>query len=86
MDAQSTQLKVTLPLRLYDFLESRARRFGLTMSAYIKHLILDDVKDEEVPTYPMSSTTEMTALNALADHRRGKTRKLGDVEALLHKI
>lgn len=86
MDTQTTQLKVTLPLRLYDFLESRARRFGLTMSAYIKHLILDDVKDQDMPTYPMSPTTEMTALNALADHRRGTTKKLGDVELFLKRV
>ena len=86
MDAQTTQLKVTLPLRLYDYLESRARRFGLTMSAYIKHLILDDVKDQDMPTYPMSPATEMTALKALADHRRGNTKKLGSVASFLKDI
>lgn len=86
MDAQTTQLKVTLPLRLYDFLESRAHRFGFTMSAYIKHLILDDVKDQDVPTYPMSPSTEMTGLNALEEHRRGNTKKLGNVNTFLCNI
>ena len=86
MNAQTTQLKVTLPQRLYDYLESRARRFGLTMSAYIKHLILDDVKDDDMPTYPMSPATETTALKALTEHRRGNTKKLGPIESFLKDL
>jgi len=75
MNTQTTQLKVTLPLQLHTFLYSRARRFGLTMSSYVKNLIIDDVKDMEIPVFDMSAKREKLAEKALADHKLGKTVK-----------
>lgn len=86
MDTQTTQLKVTLPAQLHGYLRSKAEKFGLTMSSYVKHLILNDVKDEEAPTYSMSPATEMSALTALTEHRRGKTKKLGDINTFLRNV
>ncbi|MEK7513305.1 MAG: hypothetical protein AAB430_02035 [Patescibacteria group bacterium] len=77
------QLKVTLPVELYDYLESKAQRFGLAMATYIKHLVIKDVEDMDLPTYKMSAKTEAVALQALKDHRAGKTKLLRSIDDLL---
>ena len=45
MLTQQTQLKVNLPVALYEFLASKAQKFDMPIAGYIKHLILNDVKD-----------------------------------------
>jgi len=77
------QLKVTLPAALYDYLESRAQRFGLAMATYVKHLVIKDVEDMDLPTYKMSSKTEAVALKALKDYRAGKLKRLKSIDDLL---
>lgn len=83
MITNSVQLKVTLPLRPYDYVQARAKKFGLTLSSYIKYLILTDVKNMELPTFPMSPKTEAIALKALKDYRAGKLKRLKSIDDLL---
>ena len=78
----STQLKVTLPLNLFDFLQARTKKFGLSMSAYLKYLIIQDVKDMEIPEFNMSESTEKTALQALKDFKADKLKKVKSVDNL----
>ena len=82
----STQLKVTIPLQLYDYVQAKTQRFGLTMSAYLKHLILEDVKDMEIPEFTMSKSTEETALKALKAFRSGKTKTARSVDDLMNSL
>ena len=51
MQAQTIQLRVTLPTELQAYLQTKASRFGLNMSAYVKNLIINDVKDVTYPVY-----------------------------------
>ncbi len=78
----STQLKVTLPLNLFDYLQARTQKFGLSMSAYLRHLIIEDVKEMEMPEFTMSESTEKTALKALKDFKSGKLKKTKSVDDL----
>lgn len=78
----SVQLKVTLPLNLLDYLQAKTQKFGLSMSAYLKHLIIEDVKNMEIPEFTMSESTEKTALKALKDFRAGKLKKAKSVDDL----
>jgi len=78
----STQLKVTLPLNLFDYLQAKTQKFGLSMSAYLKHLIIEDVKEMEIPEFAMSESTEKTALKALKDFKTGKLKKAKSVDDL----
>lgn len=78
----STQLKVTLPLNLFDYLQAKTQKFGLSMSAYLKHLIIEDVKEMEIPEFLMSDSTEQTALKALKDFKAGKLKKAKSVNDL----
>ena len=41
------QLKVTLPRTLHALLKKQADKFGLTLSSYIKNLIVDDIKKDD---------------------------------------
>lgn len=84
--AQSTQVKVTLPAQLHQFVQSRADKFGMTLSSYIKHLVLDDVRDMDIPTFTMSKSTEMIALQALEEHKLGKTTEIKDVDEFLDTL
>jgi len=78
----STQLKVTLPLNLFDYLQAKTQKFGLSMSGYLKHLIIEDVKEMEIPEFTMSQSTEKTALKALNDFKTGKLKKAKSVGGL----
>lgn len=82
----STQLKVTLPIQLYDYVQAKTQRFGLTMSAYLKHLILEDVKDMETPEFIMSQSTEETALKALKEFRSGKTKAVHSIDDFVDSL
>lgn len=75
-----SQIKVTLPDPLYEYLNSRAGKFGMTMSSYVKNLILNDVKDMEFPVFEMGEKTEASGLKAIKEHEEGKTILVKDVD------
>jgi len=77
---QTTQVKVTLPPELYMHLKSKAEKFGLNLASYIRHLVINDVKDVDIPVFKMSGKRESIALKALEDYKKGKTRKLDNID------
>lgn len=83
---QSTQIKVTLPEQLHGFVRSKADKFGLTISSYVKNLIIDDVKDVDIPTFKMSAKREKIVLKAFEDYKKGKTREIMDLEEYLDNL
>lgn len=76
---QAVQVKTTLPGELYLHLKSRAERFGLNLASYVRHLVITDVKDIDVPVFRMSDKTEKRGLRALKEYREGKTTKIDDI-------
>jgi hypothetical protein len=86
MATNVTQIKVTLPDPLMDYLASRAGKFGLTLSAYVKHLIVNDVKDMEFPTYQMSEKTEGVMLKAIEEDKLGKTKVMDNVDKFIDDL
>lgn len=86
MNEQSTQVKVTLPDELYLHLKSRAERFGLNLAAYIRHLVINDVKDIDIPVFKMSKKREEIALKALEDYKNGKTKAIDNVDNYLDSL
>ncbi len=69
MVTQQSQIKLNLPLALKDYLESKAQRFDMPLSGYIKHLILNDVSDLDFPTFRISDVSAKKAKKALAKKR-----------------
>lgn len=57
MVTQQAQIKLNLPLALKEFLESKAYKYGMPITAYVKHLILKDVEDIEYPVFEASDRT-----------------------------
>ena len=77
---QSTQVKITLPDKLYLHLKSKAEKFGLNLASYIRHLVINDVKDVDIPVFKMSEKTEKRGLQALKEHEEGKTTKVDNID------
>lgn len=84
--AQSVQVKVTLPFQLQQFAQDKAQKYGLSLSTYIKHLVIDDVREMHMPTFPMSEKTEKVATQALEDHKQGKTHQIDSIDAFLNSL
>ena len=79
-NVQSTQIKITLPGELYLHLKSKAEKFDLSLASYVRHLVINDVKDIDIPVFKMSEKTEKVALKALGDHKKGRTRMWNDID------
>jgi hypothetical protein len=80
MVTQQTQIKITVPVQLYDFLESKARRLGLPVAAYLRHLAVQDVKGDDYPVFEMSERTEKAYKKAMNDYKNGKTIAVDDID------
>lgn len=84
MDNTKTQVKVSLPGPLYDYASSKAGKFGITLSSYIKNLILNDVKDMEYPIYQASRKTEASYQKALQE--RDQAAEVKDIDAFFDAL
>lgn len=83
---QATQVKITLPNELYLHLKSKAEKFGLNLAAYIRHLVINDVKDVDIPVFRMSEKREKIALKALEDYRVGKTTPIDNLDEFFDNL
>lgn len=82
----ATQIKITLPNELYLHIKSKAEKFGLNLASYIRHLVINDVKDIDIPVFKMSDKRENITLKALSDYKSGKTKVMGDVDKYFEKL
>lgn len=67
MQTQQAQIKINLSLKLKGFLESRAQQFGLPVASFVKHLIIQEVKDMEYPVFQASERTEKAVKKAMEE-------------------
>ncbi|MEK7521352.1 MAG: hypothetical protein AAB599_00920 [Patescibacteria group bacterium] len=82
----ATQVKITLPEELYLHLKSKAEKFGLNLPAYIKNLVINDVKDVDIPVFKMSKKQEEISLKALDDYKAGKTTLIKDIDEYFNNL
>lgn len=61
------QLKLSLSHRLNDLLRSKAGRFGVPVTQYVKHIIITDVEEEKYPTFVASEEIEKKTEKALKE-------------------
>ncbi len=54
MQTPTAQIRVTLPIQLQGYLRAKASKFGLNLSSYVRHLIINDVKDMDYPVYEVT--------------------------------
>lgn len=65
MNTQQIQLKISLSDQLNDLLQSKASKFGVPLTQYVKHVLIKDVEDQDYPVYRASEETEQAAQKAL---------------------
>lgn len=59
------QLKVNLSEELQRLLQTKAGKFGVPITQYVKHIIMKDVEDVEYPVFEASEETEKEAMQAM---------------------
>ncbi len=79
-NTQATQVKITLPDELYLHVKSKAEKFGLNLASYIRHLVINDVKDIDIPIFRMSAKIEKKGLHALKEYEEGKTTRVDNID------
>lgn len=87
MVTQQAQIKITLPLALKEFVESRAYRVGLPIASYIKHLILKEVEDMDYPVFEASDRTIKAYKKALKNKDKAITfNNIEELDKYLKKL
>jgi antitoxin component of RelBE/YafQ-DinJ toxin-antitoxin module len=81
MITQQVQIKLNLPLAMKDYVESKASKYDMTLSSYLKHLILTDIKDMDIPVFRISEASEKKALKAIKETKQAK--KVSSMKAYL---
>jgi len=84
MITPQTQIKVNLPVALWEFLASKAAKYDLPVSGYVRHLVIKDVSDMDYPTFPASDRT--IRLANLAMRQKSKAIVVDDVEKYFKKL
>ncbi|MDD3888166.1 MAG: hypothetical protein PHN19_05405 [Patescibacteria group bacterium] len=64
------QLKVTLSKQLHSLLQKKAQTIGLTMSSYVKNLIVDDIKDLALEEKVVSKQVENNYQEAIENKKQ----------------
>lgn len=66
------QLKVTISDRLQALLKNQAENLGLSMAAYVKNLIIEDVKKNDFPSRIASQEIEKSYESAVKNRKSAK--------------
>lgn len=86
MQTQTTQVRVTLPVQLQGFLQAKASRYGLSLSSYIRNLIIDDVQDVAYPVFEMSDQSLQALKEAKEAEISGKLVQTNNIDKLLNDL
>lgn len=84
MQTQNTQVRVTLPFQLQGYLQAKASKYGLSLSAYIRNLVINDVQDVDYPVFEASDKTVESYKEAMSE--RDKAVEVGDLEGFFDKL
>jgi hypothetical protein len=84
MQATTHQLKLNLPTQMYQFVQEKADMLGVTMSSYIKHLIISEVRQSSVPTFKASQKTERQYKKAMKEKK--SALKTENIEEFLNDL
>lgn len=86
MITQQSQIKLNLPLPLKEFLESKASKFGIPITVYVKHLILKDISNQDYPVFQASKRTEKAYEKAMKDYKEGKTIEVKNLKTFFDSL
>ncbi len=86
MQTAQTQIKVNVPVIMMEYLESKADKFGMTIAGYLKHLILNDIKDLDYPTFQASEQTEKAYKKAVEEYNAGKVIRAKNINKFFEEL
>lgn len=86
MQTETTQIRVTLPVQLQGFLQVKADKFGLSLSAYVRNLVINDVQDVAYPTFEMSEQSIHNFQEAKLAEKSDKLISSNNVKQLLQDL
>ncbi|MFC1710370.1 hypothetical protein ACFL0F_01780 [Patescibacteria group bacterium] len=85
-----TKLQLTLTDKEAAVLKSYGSQFGYSLSKTVRFLISKATEKAivggTIPEFPMSESTEASGIEALKEHRAGKTTKVDDVSDYFTKL
>ena len=73
-------------MQLKDFVESRAKKFGMPTAAYVKHLIMNDVKEMEYPEFEPSERTINAYKKAMKHKKEGKLIRVTNLDKFFKEL
>jgi uncharacterized protein (DUF1778 family) len=83
-----TKIQLSLTTEEADILSVRAAQLGYNITRFIKYLISNEaaktIENDNFPTFPMSKRLEQIGLQALKDHKAGKTHEFKSIDELLN--
>jgi hypothetical protein len=68
----STQLKLTLPTEIMQFFQSKAKKHGIPVASYVRHILIKEIEKHDMPTFKASKWTENKHQQMLQDEKNGK--------------
>lgn len=86
MSTSQAQIKLNIPQPMKEYLESKANKFGMPLAGYVKHLILKDIENMDIPTYHASESTEKAYHRAVKEFDSGKTVKVDDTDSFFEEL
>lgn len=78
MITQQSQIKLNIPVKLKEYLEYKANKFGIPLAGYIRYLILKDVENIVYPVFQASKKTEKSYKEARQAEKEGKLLMVND--------
>lgn len=86
MQTQTTQVRVTLPVQLQGYLQVKANKYGLSLSAYIRNLVINDVRDVDYPIFEMSDRSVNDLQEAIKAEKAEELIQADTVDQLLQDL
>lgn len=86
MGNQTNQLRVTLPDQLQQLLQDKASEYGLSMSSYVKNLIINDIKGVRYPTFKATPMLKDSYRQAKTAEKNGELIEADDLDSYLDQL
>jgi predicted DNA-binding protein len=85
MLTKQIQVKFNLPIELKEVVDKEAKKYGMTLAAFFRHILVDRIeKEEKYKTFFASERTEKMAEEALKNY--DKSIKVDNIKDFFDKL
>lgn len=85
MISKQIQVKFNLPIELKKVVDKEAKKYGMTLAAFFRHILVDRIeKEEKYKTYFASERTEKIAQEAVKNY--DKSIKVDNIKDFFDKL